>query len=138
VRDPLLRHVEGIAMQVLGEWPRFSDGPIHTLAGGWVEWNAGQNIVGLRRPWFVGVPWAEFAREVHREGMAAMPGALRGAHDAGQFFLTLEVAAIAKSRVEGNLRMQIPDRLPSALRGNRDADWEGWPSRVKIPALGLP
>lgn len=132
VADPLLRHAEGIAMAVLGPMPDPGPGPMNTLANGWVEWEAGRNIVGMRAPWFIGVPWAEYAREVHRNGVAAIPQELRSAHDAGQFFLTLEVAAMAKSRVLANLEAQVSERLPSALRWDRGALWESWPSRVKV------
>jgi hypothetical protein len=97
-----------------------------------VVWEAGRNIVGLQSPWFIGVPWAEFAREVHRNGVGLLPGALRSAHDAGQFFLTLEVAAVAESRVLENLRAQVPDRLPLVLRRDAEAVWEYWPCRVKV------
>jgi SAM-dependent methyltransferase len=132
VTDPLLRHAEGVAMTVLGPIPGYGAGPVNTLAGGWVEWEAGRNIVGLQSPWFIGVPWAEFAREVHRNGVGLLPGALRSAHDAGQFFLTLEVAAVAESRVLENLRAQVPDRLPLVLRRDAEAVWEYWPCRVKV------
>lgn len=132
VTDPLVRHVEGIAMSVLGPIPDPGAGPINTLAGGWLEFEAGRNIVGLREPWHIGVPWAEYAREVHRSAVALFPDPLRSSHDAGQFFLTLEIAAASGSRVLDNLRRQIPERLPESMRVDRGATWEPWPSRVPV------
>jgi spermidine synthase len=134
VTDPLVRWVEGVAMLVLGGIPDPGPGPVNTLANGWIEWDAGWNIAGMRQPWFIGVPWAEHARGVHRAGVAGIPGPLRRAHDAGQYLLTLEVAAVAGSPLQANLAAQLGDRLPEALREDAGASWQSWPSRVKVPA----
>lgn len=134
-RDALMRHAEGLAMCLLGPLPPPPPGPINTLANAWLEWDAGRNVVGLRSPWFVGVPWAEYARDAHRAAMSRIPGPFQGAHDAGQFFLTLEVASVAGGPVFENLRAQVADRLPEALRRDAGADGSRWPGRVKP---GLP
>lgn len=130
-RDALMRHPEGLAMCLLGPLPPPPPGPVNTLANAWLEWDAGRNVVGLRSPWFVGVPWAEYARDVHRAAMPRMPETFRGAHDAGQFFLTLEVAAVVGGPVFENLRAQVADRLPEALQRDAEVDWSRWPGRVK-------
>jgi spermidine synthase len=132
VGDPLVRHPEGIAMALLGPDPGVGPGTVNTLGNAWIEWDAGRNVCGLREPWMVGVPWAQWARDLHRGGVERIPQEWRPAHDAGQFFLTLEVAVLSKSTVRGNLEAQIPERLPFALRTDRAANWEAWPSRVKI------
>lgn len=129
--DPLVRHAEGVAMLVVGPPPTPPSGPVVTLANGWLEWDAGRNIVGLRTPWFVGVPAAEHVRDIHRATQPAMPADLRAAHDAGQFWLTLEVAAKIQSPALDNLRAQRGQRLPAALAADAGADWTAWPSREK-------
>ena len=70
----------------------------------------------MKTPWFIGVPYAEYVRDVHRSGQALLPLRLRPAHDAGQFFLTLEVAGKLKSPAFANLHAQAIDRTPTALR----------------------
>jgi len=129
--DPLLRHPEGVAMTLLGPLPNPGPGPVNTLDNAWLEFSAGRNIVGLRDPWFIGVPAAEYFQARQREGAALFPPELRQAQDAGQFFLTLEVAAKLNLPVLENLKAQILDRLPAPLRNDPAADWESWPTRVK-------
>lgn len=131
VRDPLARHVAGVAMCVVGELPPPPPGPINTLGNAWLEWDAARNIVGLRSPWFIGVPVAEYLRDRVRQASHALPAHLRSAQDAGQFFLTLEVAQRAQAPSLSNLRAQIQDRLPASLRSDSAADWTLWPGRLK-------
>jgi hypothetical protein len=134
VTDPLVRHPEGVAMMLLGELPHPGDGPINTLGNNWLEWDAGRNILGMRTPWFVGVPAAEWVRGIHRTWNPRLPERWRAPHDAGQFFLTLDIAVLSESPLVGNFRSQIPDRMPTALLRDLNADWRHWPSRAK-PAL---
>ncbi len=129
--DPLVRNVEGVAMAVLGPFPTLAGEPVNTLANSWLEWNAGKNILGLRTPWFVGIPAAEFMRELQRVGNPLMPERLRIAHQSGDFFLTLDVAATMNLPELAGLREQISERLPAAVRSDRGADWRQWPTRVK-------
>jgi spermidine synthase len=129
--DPLVRHAEGVAMMVLGPLPESPPGPINTLGNAWLEWDAGQNILGLRTPWFIGVPCAEYVRDAHRAGQSAIPERLRSAHDAGQFCLTLEIASKLDSQALPQLREQINAHLPEVLRLDAGADWRQWPTRVK-------
>lgn len=134
VTDPLVRHVEGIAMLVVGPLPNPHGGPVNTLANGWVEWDAGHNILGMHTPWFVGVPCAEYIRDIHRAGQSIVPAEVRAAHDAGQFFLTLEIAAKLNLSVLGDLKSQMKERTPLALRNDAGANWEQWPMRLKPTA----
>lgn len=131
VRDGLVRHPEGVAMCIVGDLPSMGRGPINTLGNGWIEWDAGRNIVGLRSPWFVGVPAAEAFRDWHRTQAPRIPLGLRSAHDAGQFYLTLEVAACAGGDLVDAFKVQVGDRLPGVLREDPMIDWTLWPSRVK-------
>lgn len=118
-------------MTIIGPLPAPGPGPINTLNNAWLEWSAAWNILGGREPWFVGVPWAEYLRGIHRSGQAWLPPSLLAAHDAGQFFLTLEVATRLALPAQGNLLEQAFDRTPAALRGDSQADWRQWPMRVK-------
>lgn len=129
--DPLVRHAEGVAMMLLGPLPAVGSGPRNTLANAWLEWDAARNILGLRQPWFIGVPCAEYIRAVQQRGAALLPESLRPAHESGQFFLTLEIAAKIKAREQAGLESQLAARLPAALRTDAVADWRQWPSRVK-------
>jgi len=129
--DPLVRHADGVAMMLLGPLPMLVPGPINTLGNSWLEWDTGKNILGLRTPWFIAVPSAEFFREVHNAGKSLLPETRRAAHDAGQFFLTLEIAAKLNLPATANLESQIPARMPPPLRDDSQADWRQWPCRVK-------
>ncbi len=131
VKDPIARHAEGVAMMIVGTLPTFEHGPINTLASSWLEWDCGGNILGMQTPWFVGIPEAEFLRGIHRAASPRMPGEIRAAHDAGQFFLTMEIAAKLGLPVLVNLKSQVTERLPRALQTDLDAAWARWPSQVK-------
>ena len=104
---------------------------MNTLANAWLEWDAGRNILGMATPWFIGVPCAEYVRGVHRAGQSILPPELRAAHDAGQFFLTLEIAATLNLPALADLTAQVPERTPPALRQDRAAHWQQWPARLK-------
>lgn len=132
VTDPLVRHAEGVAMLTLGTLPQITDGPINTLANSWLEWDAGHNIIGMKTPWFLGVPCAEYIRDVQRAGISQLPERFRVDQDVGQFFLTLEVAAALQLPAKANLEEQIPSRMPKVMVQDSAADWRQWPSRVKF------
>lgn len=63
-----------------------------------------------------------------------LPPERRAAHDAGQFFLTLEIAAKLNLPVLEELKGQIPGRLPASMRSDSGADWLQWPMRIKPTA----
>ncbi len=132
VTDPLVRHADGVAMLLLGPLPEPTAGPINTLANSWLEWDAGQNVVGLKTPWFVGIPCAEYIRDIQRSGNPLIPAFLRAAQDSGQFFLTLEVATALNLPSKTGLEEQIPMRLPPSLIRDFQSDWKQWPARLKF------
>lgn len=136
VSDGLVRHPEGVLMTVVGDAPRLGPGAVNTLGNGWLEWDAGRNIVGLHEPWFIGVPAAALLRDSHRELLPRLPERWRKAHDAGQFYLTLEVADRSGADLVRLLRVQVADRLPPVLREDPAIDWRLWPSSVKPSAGG--
>lgn len=133
VVDPLVRHAAGVAMMLVGEPVMPANAPVNTLANGWLEFDAGRNILGLREPWFVAVPFATHLRDLHRAAAARLPESLRAAHDSGQFFLTLEIAAHINSPDLPALQPQMAERLPAELAEDPSANWPGWPARVKFP-----
>lgn len=136
VTDGLVRHAGGVAMCMLGPVPPPAPGPTNTLANGWLEWNAGKNIVGMKEPWFIGIPYAEFVRDRAFAGARYLPADLRAAQDSGQFFLTLEIAAKLKLPELVNLRGQVADRLPMPLQDDFAINWTQWPSRIKPYSSG--
>jgi len=136
-RDPLLRHAEGVVMSVLGPVPLPPPGPVNTLANSWIEWDAAHNVIGQREPWFVGVPGATYVRDVQRAGKVLLPTTLRDAQEAGQFFLTLEIARGAKLPNAESLTAQIPQVLPRPLAEDLQAEWTHWPMRYR-PLLPVP
>jgi spermidine synthase len=129
--DPLVRHADGVAMMLLGPLPSPSVGPVNTLANSWLEWDAGKNILGLQAPWFIGVPGAEYVREAYGAGHALLPEDRRSAHEAGQFFLTLEIAAKMNLPATEQLKTQVTNRLPAVMLRDASANWHQWPCRVK-------
>lgn len=129
--DPLMRHSDGVAMLMLGPLPELEAGPINTLANAWLEWDAGRNILGMTKPWFVGVPYAEFVRDVQRANRELLPEALRDAQESGQFFLTLEIVAKLNLPALAEMKSQLAQRLPAALGADTGADWAQWPMRIK-------
>ena len=119
-------------MMLLGPVATPGGGSINTLGNSWLEWDAGRNIIGMKTPWFLGVPCAEYVRDVQRAGINGLPEQYRSSQDAGQFFLTLEVASTCQLPIRTNLEQQIPMRLPGTLRQDVQADFRQWPSRVKF------
>ncbi len=67
----------------------------------------------------------------HRAGVRRVPAPWRAAPDAGQFFLTLEVAARSGAAVLPNLAAQVGARLPASLALDAAAGWESCPGQVK-------
>src|SRR5437867_8682601 len=65
-----------------------------------------------------------------------LPAELRSAHEAGQFFLTLEVAAKLRLPALADLQGQIRQRLPSNLLNDASADWRN--SDGRLAAIGSP
>ena len=137
VSDGLVRHVEGVAMSVVGRLPDPGVGEVNTLSNGWLEWDAGRNIVGLKERWFVGVPFAEYVRGTVQGSAVDLPERLRTAHDSGQFFLTLDVASRSGSRFLGPMRAQVGTRLPEAMRADGAIRWEQWPGAIKPESGGV-
>jgi hypothetical protein len=131
VTDPLVRHAEGLAMMLVGELPTPPKGPINTLANAWLEWDCGKNIVGMKSPWFIGVPEAGYLQEIQRTARILLPPELQQAHESGQFFLALEIAAKLHLPQFSNFAAQIADRLPAPMRNDREVSWQEWPTRVK-------
>lgn len=134
-RDPLVRHMEGVAMCVVGAPPAPPPGPLITLANGWLEWNAARNVIGLREPWFNGLPLANYLRETMRANAPRLPGPLRAAQNCGDLFLALEIAREAKLEQAARHEKLIREKLPAALRDDPEADWSRWPMRhrPKLP-----
>jgi hypothetical protein len=110
---------------------------VNTLSNGWLEWDAGRNIVGLKERWFVGVPFAEYVRGTVQGSAVDLPERLRTAHDSGQFFLTLDVASRSGSRFLGPMRAQVGTRLPEAMRADGAIRWEQWPGAIKPESGGV-
>lgn len=129
--DPLVRHPEGVAMMLLGPAPDPGPGPVNTLANAWLEWDAARNILGLKSPWFAGIPLAEYVRDIQRASNSRLPVELQSAHESGQFFSTLDVASKVNAASLNNLKSQFIDRIPAPLRDDPGANWKQWPSRVK-------
>jgi predicted membrane-bound spermidine synthase len=138
VTDGLVRHAKGVAMCLIGPAPDPGPGPLNTLDNGWLEWNAGRNVVGLREPWFIGVPYAEFVRDCVAQGARFLPEELRDAQDSGQFFLTLDIAAKLRLPQLVNLQSQVAHRLPTELQDDFSIDWSHWPSRSKPYSTSAP
>lgn len=85
-RDPLVRHADGVAMLLVGPLPKIEPGPVNSLANAWLEWDAGRNILGLAQPWHIGVPLAEYVRDVQRASRSLLPENRVETHESGQFF----------------------------------------------------
>jgi spermidine synthase len=131
-QDPLVRHPEGVAMLVVGPLPMLPDGPVNTLANAWVEWDAGQNILGRQEPWFVGRPFGDYAADLHQAGVRLMPSCFRAAHEAGLFFGRLELAGRVDHQELNQLMSQAPNRMPMPLAEDDGATWGAWPMRTRL------
>lgn len=132
-RDAIPRHVEGVAMMVVGPLAPVeleNPAPIITLDNGWLEWNGGQNLLNGGESWFAAVPLGEFLRERHHAGRGAMPVGLARWHEAGHYFSTLSIAH------EGNVKSdellgRLPEYLPASMRNDPDIYWPVWPANIK-------
>lgn len=135
IQDPLVRHPEGIALLIVGTPAPTSNAvpPLNTLANGWLEFDAARNILGLKTPWFAGVPFASFIRHSQQLNRDFIPDSLRPMHESGQFFLTLEIAGAIQSKELATLQAQAPNRLPYVMRADPHAQWTSWPSAYFSP-----
>jgi spermidine synthase len=137
--DPLVRHADGVAMMVIGPLTSPPSGPLNTLGNAWLEWDAGKNILGRQQPWFVGVPFGNYVRQLHDGGTQLLPFHLRAAHDAGQFFFAREITARIEQGQFDDLSAPIPERLPQSLATDEAAAWQAWPTRSRFqPAPRIP
>ena len=129
-RDPLLRHVEGVAMTVVGPAPEPPPGPAITLANSWLEWDAAHNVIGLRKPWFNGVPLAKHLRSAQQAaGNDFLPADLRSARECGELLNAFEIARATKLPQAAVVEEQLRITFPAAMGQDHAADWRHWPMR---------
>jgi hypothetical protein len=81
-------------------------------------------------PWFVGQRFALRMREWIRSRAEPGESAPGAALAAGEYLLTLEVAAENPELLD-SLAAQAPKRLPRRLLEDDGADWNRWPGRVR-------
>lgn len=133
-RDPLLRHVEGVAMCVLGPAPVPPDGPINTLSNAWLEWDAARNVIGQQENWFTGLPLANYLRKAQRAAENILPTDLQAAQNVGDLCVALEIARTVDLPHAAETEARLRIRLSSALLEDPGADWQCWPMRFR-PSL---
>jgi hypothetical protein len=109
-------------------------GPTIPLAAAWLEWDAAKNLIGLREPWFVGVPYAEYLRAVSQNGESQLPAPLREANANATWFHAFEIAGSAKLPQAAQLAPLAHQHLPAALINDLSASWREWPMKYR-PAL---
>jgi spermidine synthase len=128
-RDPLLRRAAGVATFVVGPVLDPGPGPINTLANSWLEWNAARNVIGLREPWFVGVPLATYLRDIQRAHADELPGKFRAAQRAGELLNTLEIARATKIPQAEEIEAALKEVFPVDIEFDPHADWKSFPMR---------
>ncbi|MEO6263341.1 MAG: hypothetical protein ABIP32_12565 [Chthoniobacterales bacterium] len=107
------------------------------MANSWLEWNASQNIIGQREPWFIRVPCARHLREIQRRTKSQLPEYLQSANECGDLCLTLEIARAAKLTEAEGLLNNLETKFLASLQEDRSADWARWPMRFS-PFLQKP
>lgn len=117
-KDPLVRNADGVAMLLLGTPPPPPEGPINTLANAWLEWNAGQNIIGLPEPWFAKRAFADYAMELKADLGGSVPAKFHPALNSSSALLHHRQGDPAKL-------------LPESLASDWEADWQKWPGMPK-------
>jgi len=127
--DPLLRHVEGVQMLMLGNAPRLpEDTPRNTLRNAYVELHAGRNLLTGDEPWLTGRSYREFVSLVRENSALLIPFD----HRAAQFFVELDSASERALKERDPAVMEtIPEiivRLPEVFLSDSGADWSTWPS----------
>jgi len=116
--DPSVRSAEAVELFLLGPLAgQVPDGPINTLGNAWLEWNAADNILGEKEPWFVGEPWLEFAT-----GFASGQAKVL-------IFGDQEIRRHPSSA--GRIRAEMKALFPEEVLLDEGADWTLWPSAAR-------
>jgi len=116
--DPSVRSAEAVELFLLGPLAgQVPDGPINTLGNAWLEWNAADNILGEKEPWFVGEPWLEFAT-----GFASGQAKVL-------IFGDQEIRR--KPSSVGRIRVEMKALFPEEVLLDEGADWTLWPSAAR-------
>lgn len=137
VRDPLVRHREGIAMLYMGtieSGPTADDKPINTLGNAWIELHAGLDFVTgkWKDDYFMNAErWLAFERQMAHRHQPIPPGAFRPHRfsQLGHEISRWESASGDNKPIAQALRHQIDAALPEAFKLDRHLDvsvWEGW------------
>ncbi len=130
--DPLLRHVEGVQMLMLGNAPRLpGNTPRNTLRNAYVELQAGRNLLTGAEPWLTGQSYRKFVSMVRENSAPLIPFD----HRSAQFFVELDsVTERALKEEDPAVMTTIPEiivRLPEAFLSDAGAEWRTWPSGTR-------
>ena len=131
VRDPIARHVDGIAMMVVGPITGDPAAPRITLGNAWLELHAAHNILLRRERWFNDAHLVQYVGELHQKSHSLMPTALRSVHALGQFYYESELAFEQNPRNWRQLSAQAQRRIPESIARDPDVDWSQWPMGLR-------
>ena len=138
IRDPLLRHVEGIAMLYLGRWQPTPGGALNTLGNLRVELDAGrERLTGNPAAKYLAhARWFQFCaeRRTHldaRREMPTIPDAPK-LQRLADLWMQYEYLQRTKPAAAQDMRSLLESESPRPLRDDPAADWTRW------PGTGLP
>ena len=139
VRDPIVRHTDGLAMLYLGQYPanQDSEAMINTLANLRTEISASRQIViGNPDLYFSGAGenWLGFIQQQlsEMEHDTAFPLDLRLLPRLGFSLFKSELAAQVNNPEAKSMRRSVESQIPPAISSDAQADWTLWPSH-EIP-----
>jgi spermidine synthase len=136
--DPLMRHVEGLAMLYLGsiKVQEFGERK-NRLSNMMLELSASEVQVSDDRGYFSGDEWFKFV--TRRQPKIVLPESTRELPQVGNELTIVQVGLrelpTLNTAQVNHLNRMIEDlkaKLPATIRNDKDADWDKWPGEKQL------
>ena len=138
IRDPIIRHPEGIGTLYLGRWRRLqadeADLPVNTLNNLWVENNASfVRIAGNpEKTYFYAARWLDFLEDLSERFIASSP-LEKNLHKLSLIGFSLCQWDLVAAQNHPNLMeftRIIEENIPASIKNDPKSDWEQYPGSV--------
>ena len=134
IRDPVLRHADGVAMLYLGKWESGSRPiPIVTLDNPALEFSASRERLSgpPGQKYFRAVRWIEYCRAHRRNALQQTDPNFQNRSallELAGGLQELDFATLAKDKRAPSIAEQIRQQISSDIRSDTQADWSRWPA----------
>ena len=134
IRDPVLRHADGVAMLYLGKWePGSRPIPIVTLDNPALEFSASRERLSgpPGQKYFRAVRWIEYCRAHRRNALKQADPDFQNRSallELAGGLQELDYATLVKDKRAPSIAEQIRQQISSDIRSDTQADWSRWPA----------